>query len=150
MEYVVVEWQGRGVLSHDPAPYLAELPRLRGLLPPGAETFASDADHYDFGSTRCVKDLKFGHLRMVEEERLCLEIRFEPNPWKHEGGLTIRYVGVRSVQAETDREDAGWKLSGLRLDEILPHPHGCSHELAFIDGTIVVTCADLAAVWDGP
>src|SRR5215470_11302016 len=67
MEYVVVEWQGNGVLSHDPTPYLAELPRLRGLLPPGAREFACDPAHYDFYSARCVKDLKFGHLRLVDD-----------------------------------------------------------------------------------
>lgn len=87
MEYVVAEWQREGVLSHDPTPYLAELPRLRELLPPGARAFACDAAHYDFGSVRCVKDLKFGHLRLVDHTHLSLEIRFGPNPWKHEGWL---------------------------------------------------------------
>jgi hypothetical protein len=148
VEYVVVDWEGRGILSHDPAPYLAELPRFRELLPPGAKAFACDIYHYDFGSVRCVKDLKFGHLRLVDDQRLTLEIRFEPNPWKHEGGLTIRYLGVLSVHAETDRVDAGWQLQGLRLDEILPHEHGCTHELAFIEGTIKVVCVDLEATWD--
>lgn len=148
MEYVVVQWKGRCVLSHDPAPYLAELPRLRELLPPGARAFACDAAHYDFYSVRCVKDLKFGHLRLVDDTHLSLEIRFEPNPWKHEAGLTIRYRGVFDVRVEAANGDPGWRLAGLRLDEILPHERGCTHELAFIHGCIKVGCVDLEASWD--
>lgn len=148
MEYVVVQWDGRGILFHDPEPYLAELPQLMELLPPGARAFACDAGHYDFTSTRCVKDLKFADLRMVDDGRLSLEIRFEPNPWKHEGGLTIRYRGVLEVDVETEGDDPSWRLAGLRMDEILPHEHGCTHELAFIKGSIKVVCTDLEATWD--
>lgn len=148
MEYVVVEWQGKGNLWHDPSPYLAELPRLRELLPPGARAFACDDAHYDFGSLRCVKDLKFGHLRLVDDADLSVEIRFEPNPWKHEGGLTIRYRGVSDVRVEAADGEPKWRLSGLRLDEILPTAQGCTHEMAFIPGSIKVVCVDLEALWD--
>jgi hypothetical protein len=33
------------------------------------------------------------------------------------------------------------------LDEILPHPDGCSHEIAFRPGTVMVVCRDLTATW---
>jgi hypothetical protein len=33
------------------------------------------------------------------------------------------------------------------LDEILPHEHGCSHEIKMINGLITVVCADLTATW---
>jgi hypothetical protein len=33
------------------------------------------------------------------------------------------------------------------LDEILPYPDGCTHELACRPGTLVVACRDLVAEW---
>ncbi|WP_329335992.1 hypothetical protein OG252_12750 [Streptomyces sp. NBC_01352] len=33
------------------------------------------------------------------------------------------------------------------LDEILPHKNGCSHELTFWNGTLIVICHDLLATW---
>jgi hypothetical protein len=41
-------------------------------------------------------------------------------------------------------------VTGLRevlLDEVPPHEHGCSHEIACIGGSILVVCQDLAATW---
>lgn len=39
-------------------------------------------------------------------------------------------------------------FNSLRLDEILPHEKGCSHELRFTQGTVRIVCTDLEAIWD--
>lgn len=62
--------------------------------------------------------------------------------------MTIRYRGVSDVRVEAGNGDPEWRLAGLRLDEILPNERGCTHELAFIQGSIKVTCVDLEAAWD--
>lgn len=63
--------------------------------------------------------------------------------------LTIRYSGVRSVEVADD--DGGpIELSDsntVRLDEVLPHEAGCSHELRLTTGTVRIVCADLTAEW---
>ncbi|MEU1541099.1 hypothetical protein ABZ461_23870 [Actinacidiphila glaucinigra] len=38
-------------------------------------------------------------------------------------------------------------VNGLRLDEILPHPAGCTPGPRLTAATIRVTCADLVAHW---
>ena len=143
MELVVVEWQD-GALMHDPSPYLDKLPELGPRLPAGARAFASDPEHYDFAGPRCVKDLEFGGLSLGGGP-LALELRLEANPWKHSERLVIRYAGVAGVRVGGDPKVG---LSSLRLDEILPHEHGCSHELMFLTGTVQVICADLQARWE--
>lgn len=59
-------------------------------------------------------------------------------------------TGVSEVDVTTDGGGPFGlgDLNGLRLDEILPHPAGCTHGLRFTAATIRVTCADLVADWD--
>jgi hypothetical protein len=143
VELVVVEWRD-GALMHDPYPYLDKLPELSPRLPVGARAFACDPEHYDFTGPRCVKDLEYGALSLGGEP-FGLELHLEANPWKHSERLVIRYAGVTGVRVEVNPK-AG--LSSLRLDEILPHEHGCSHELLFLTGTVHVICSDLQARWE--
>jgi hypothetical protein len=147
VKFVVIQWQGDGALFHDPSAYLAELPRLHESLPPGAAAYASEPGHYDFSSTRCVKDLKFDGMTLGDNDGLVLEVRFAPNPWKHDEHLTIRYNRVTDVRIQADSGKPNWQLAGLRLDEVLPHEAGCSHEMAFVEGSMTVVAADLVAVW---
>ncbi|MCX5109649.1 hypothetical protein OOK13_14090 [Streptomyces sp. NBC_00378] len=154
----------------DPQEYLRVLPELLPVLPAGAAEFASDPDHYDFGSSRCVKDLTLDRVDLVDDH-VCvsLDLSLGPNEWKHEGGLRIRYSGVRDFWVRTD-DDAGGaggfglgggggfvecgdevpRLGDLQLDELLPHPHGFSHEIAFTEGALLVVGADLVARWERP
>ena len=57
MRYIIID---DGYLS--PLDYLAALPELAPKLPPGARAFATDPQHYDFSSRRCVKDLTLGPI----------------------------------------------------------------------------------------
>jgi len=146
MEYVDLDAQVgdlSGVL--DPSRYLERLLTICGDLPPGARSFATDADHYDFRSERCVKDLTLRTVRGA-----CgadVEIEFRHNCWKHDQDLLIRYAGVSSFiidPADGVRES---ELGAVVLDEILPHRDGCSHEVACRGGTLTVVCRDLEAIW---
>jgi hypothetical protein len=138
-----------------PERYLEELPRLADSLPPGARAFATDPAHYDFFSERCVKDLKLRTLTTVDAHgELSAEAEFEFNDVAPER-LTISYRGVVSLRVEVEDTgpheyppDAGTRrLSDVQLDEILPHEHGCSHEIKMINGLIAIVCADLTATW---
>ncbi|GLW97024.1 hypothetical protein Misp02_11110 [Microtetraspora sp. NBRC 16547] len=53
--------------------------------------------------------------------------------------------GHTRVQLDIAQGSPG--CSVVILDEVLPHPGGCTHEIAFRPGTISVTCRDLEAVW---
>ncbi|MFJ4690936.1 hypothetical protein [Streptomyces sp. NPDC088766] len=146
MKYV--ELDGRagdlsGVL--DPRPYLERLPALRGQLPPGARAFATDPDHYDFSGRRCVKDLLPVEAHRTGDEDL--EIRFGHNCWKHDEDLVVRYTGVSRFQADVLDVCALDDIGAVMLDEVLPHPGGCIHELACRPGTLLVVCRDLEAEW---
>jgi hypothetical protein len=132
-----------GVL--DPRPYLEQLPALKERLPPGARAFATDPGHYAFSGKRCVKDLKPGEARRTGDDDI--EIRFGHNCWKHDEDLIIRYRGVARFQADVLDVCALDDLGDVVLDEILPHPQGCTHEIACRPGTLVVVCRDLAAEW---
>ncbi|MEJ2856534.1 MULTISPECIES: hypothetical protein [unclassified Saccharothrix] len=127
----------------DPDAYLDLLPTLVDALPPGARAFAADPDHYDFFSRRCVKDLTPDTvLRGTADGEAWLELGFRHNCWKHEEDLSIRYVGV----AGPDTVD--WTGFGaVTLDEVLPHEHGCSHEIGFLGGSLTVVSRDLVATW---
>lgn len=140
----------------DPDPYLRRLPDMADQLPIGARAFATDRDHYDFASVRCVKDLRLKHIvvRELGDARLGVEIAFNPNEFKHSEGLTITYERVTSfiVDVEPVRADRKvWpdslSLGDVQLDEILPHEFGCSHEIKMTGGTIMLTCQDLTAEW---
>lgn len=134
----------------DPGPYLAELNVVGRDLPLGARAFASDPDHFDFYGPRCVKDLQFRSAKLVDDERVVsLVIDFLPNPYKHEQRLRIEYTDVAEYSLSVDEKEAQslFRLDGVRLDEVLPHQHGASHEIAFNRGRIWVVAADLVATW---
>ncbi|MER7753716.1 hypothetical protein [Kitasatospora sp. NPDC097643] len=145
MEYVDLDAQIgalTGVIS--PVRYLRHLPELAEGLPPGARAFATDRDHYNFGSQRCVKDLTPHRVDVRAGE---VEAHFRHNCWKHEEDLVIRYTGVVELRIESP-DGAEWDdLGAVILDEILPHAHGCSHEVACRPGTLTVVCRDLTAAW---
>lgn len=140
----------------DPEPYLRELPALQVQLPAGARTFATDPDHYDFSSVRCVKDLRFEHVTVREagHAKLTVELALTPNRFKHLSGLVIRYVGVAGIEISADAQAANtrvWpdspKLGDVQLDEILPVVGGCTHEIKMTGGSVMITCEDLQAEW---
>jgi hypothetical protein len=139
----------------DPQPYLDALPGLSAQLPAGARAFALDPDHYDFSSVRCVKDLRIASVAVAEGgyARLKVEIRLEPNRFKHDAGLIILYDDVigLTVEAGPQGDQRVWpdtpRLGDVQLDEILPHDHGCTHEVKLTGGSILVTCGDLHAEW---
>lgn len=146
MEYVNLGAQVgdlSGVL--DPSRYLEQLPLISGDLPPGARSFATDVDHYDFRSGRCVKDLMLRAVRGAGSEEV--EVEFQHNCWKHDQDLLIRYAGVSSTTIDPTDEDQGTDLGAVILDEILPHRDGCSHEIACREGTLTIVCRDLQAFW---
>ncbi|GGY77559.1 hypothetical protein [Streptomyces omiyaensis] len=146
MEYVHLDAQVgdlSGVL--DPAPYLERLPSIAGDLPPGARAFATDAEHYDFRSKRCVKDLTLRAVRGAVGGEM--EVEFRHNCWKHDEDLLIRYTGVSGFLVDSADEARGTDLGAVMLDEILPHGDGCSHEIACWDGTLTLVCRDLRATW---
>ncbi|MFD9012008.1 hypothetical protein [Streptomyces sp. NPDC059552] len=146
MEYVNLDAQVgdvSGVL--DPARYLSHLPSISGDLPPGARAFATDTDHYNFHSRRCVRDLTLRAVRGAGGEEM--EVEFQHNCWKHDQDLLIRYTGVSSFVIDPVDEDRGTDLGTVILDEILPHRDGCSHEIACWDGTLTLVCRDLQATW---
>lgn len=146
MEYVNLDAEVgelSGVL--DSSRYLEKLSSISGDLPPGARAFATHADHYDFYSRRCVKDLKLLAVRGVGGEEM--EVEFQHNCWKHDSDLVIRYLGVSSFVIDTACNGQETDLGAVILDEILPHRDGCSHEIACRDGTLTIVCRDLQAVW---
>lgn len=77
-----------------------------------------------------------------------LELGFRHNCWKHEEDLTIRYSDVETVFPLTSCAPPTWdERNAVRLDEILPHEHGCSHEIHFLSGSLTVVSRDLTATW---
>ncbi|MFG2482899.1 hypothetical protein ACGFSI_09070 [Streptomyces virginiae] len=148
MKYVVVEQQGRGTYWHNPRAYLAALPEVAPALPPGARAFATDPEHYDFSAARCVKDLRPLALPPADAAPERFEIRFAWSGGQEEV-LAIRYSGVSGVEI-TDDDGGDVELSdhnSVRLDEVLPHEAGCSHELRLTSATVRILCADLVAEW---
>ncbi|WP_030920986.1 hypothetical protein [Streptosporangium amethystogenes] len=132
----------------DPTEYLKRLPELADALPAGARAFAADPHHYDFHGPRCVKDLVLERISFGEvDEETSVEIAFKHSCWKHEEDLLIRYEGVSSFTLDIAVPSQGGPRSVVILDEILPRPDGCSHEIAFRPGTVMVLCRDLVATW---
>lgn len=129
----------------DPAHYVSHLPSISAALPPGARAFATDTDHYDFRSLRCVKDLAVRTVQGAGGDEMVVE--FQHNCWKHDRDLVVRYSGVSSFILESAAGGRGTNIGIVILDEILPHRDGCSHEIAGWDGTLTVVCRDLQAIW---
>jgi hypothetical protein len=94
MKYVEAVWDDGGFFV-DASAYLAESPRLRAGLPPGARSFATDPGHYDIpGATRCVKDLEPAGVHLATDKSGGLVLDFAANGFKHDSGLRISYTGV--------------------------------------------------------
>ncbi|GIH77005.1 hypothetical protein [Planobispora longispora] len=136
-----------GVTS--PLTYLERLPEFADALPAGARVFATDPLHYDFYGPRCVKDLKLEQISFggTGGEHF-MELAFRHNCWKHEEDLVIRYEGVSDYRLDIAAPSGIEPRSVVILDEILPHPDGCSHEIALRPGTVMVVCRDLTATWE--
>ncbi|MFI1364948.1 hypothetical protein [Streptomyces griseochromogenes] len=150
MKFVEADWDSELHGFHlDAGAYLAELPRLRPQLPPGARSFASDPEHYDIGgATRCVKDLELAGVHLAVDKSGGLVLEFAPNKWKHGSGLRITYSGVRHFSIEYEHSIDWMGVDTVLLDEILPaEDGGCLHEIALTDASITVRCQDLEAVW---
>ena len=158
MQFVRVE-SGQGTCSAtalDPGPYLEVLDDLLPQLPDGARAFASDADHYDFSASRCVKDLTVSaiSLREAGQAQIGAVIEFEPNRFKHGGPLTVVYYDVQNFTMEVDEMNSTtriWpesrRLGSVQLDEIVPTALGCRHEIRMTGGVIIIDCVDLRATW---
>jgi hypothetical protein len=136
----------------DPEPYLRVLPEISPQLPKGARAFACNSEHYDFMARRSVKDLMIGSISVSEagNAQLDVQIAFKPSPFKHDEGLVIDYHGVVRFNidvAELSERAPIWpatrRLGDVQLDEILPIPGGCTHEIVMTGGTIFVECVDL-------
>lgn len=149
MKFVKVAWNPELQGFHtDAQAYLAELPRLRDALPPGAWNFASDPGHYSMRNTRCVKDLELSGIDVATDKSGRLTLQFSPNEWKHDTGLTINYSGLRHFSINYQDEVDWMQADTVLLDEILPdQDEGCVHEIALSDASIVVRSKDLQAVW---
>ncbi|MFB7176313.1 hypothetical protein ACFCYI_01205 [Streptomyces sp. NPDC056257] len=148
MEYINLDAQVgdvSGVIS--PARYLERLPSLADDLPVGARNFATAPEHYDFSGKRCVKDLEVQSVSTVGPDGRQVEIQFRHNCWKHDEDLVIRYAGVSGFDAGGAENDNWADLGTVILDEVLPHRNGCSHEIAFWNGSLTVVCRDLVATW---
>ncbi|MEU6962162.1 hypothetical protein [Streptomyces chrestomyceticus] len=134
-----------GVLS--PARNLERLPLPADELPAGARGFATAPGHDDPSGKRCVKDLELQHMRGAGADGQEVEIRSRHNCWKHDEDLVICSSDVPGFHAgSTEGDDRGdcqddWEgLGTVIFDEILPHRDGCSHEIAFWDGSLTVVC----------
>ncbi|MFG2354803.1 hypothetical protein [Streptomyces sp. NPDC048521] len=151
MKYVTAVWDDGGFYV-DARAYLAELPRLRAHLPPGARSFATDPGHYDIaGATRCVKDLELAGVHLATDKSGSLVLDLAPNKFKHDSGLRISYSGVTHFSIDHGHSIDWMPVDTVLLDEILPDENGgCLHEIALTDASITVRCEDLRAVWGDP
>jgi hypothetical protein len=140
---------GREETMIDPTAYMERLPQLASALPVGAHTFAVDPDHYDFFSKRCVKDLKLAGIDIDNSrDETAIQISLRHNCWKHDEDLTVHYTGVHEIAVNLGVQSKWPHVDPpVTLDEILPHQHGCSHEIAMHGGTIFIACRDLTATW---
>ncbi|MBG0832733.1 hypothetical protein HS041_34090 [Planomonospora sp. ID67723] len=80
-------------------------------------------------------------------EETSMEIMLKHNCWKREEDLIIRYEGVAESRLGIAAPSGAEARSVVILDEILSHPDGCTHEVAFRPGAVMVTCRDLIATW---
>ncbi|MYW17615.1 hypothetical protein GT039_18975 [Streptomyces sp. SID2955] len=150
MRFVKADWDPEVPgFRLDAHAYLAELPRLRPALPPGARSFATDPGHYDIGAAiRCVKDLELTGAHLATDKSGELILDFAPNRFKHDTGLRISYSRVTHFSIDYEHAIDWMKVDTVLLDEILPEEGGgCVHEIALTDASITVRCEDLQAVW---
>jgi len=137
----------------DHRPYLKELTELAPQLPSGARGFVTDPEHYDYSGRRCIKDLNLRDYRAFGAGGIMdVRFKFDGNQYKHDEGLAISYRSVIEFQLQIYPEPKApplghMGLGDLQLDEILPHAHGCTHEIQFTGGHLYIVAADLAARW---
>ena len=158
MQLVQIEKREEGFPSNflNPQPYLEALPSFAPSLPRGAREFAEEGGHYDFSSSRCIKDLALGSLVMRESGsgQLSLMISLIGNEWKHDADLIIEYrnllkcsIGVGALEIGREVWPDSRRLGDVQLDETLPVPNGCSHEIQFTGGSIFIESEDFTASW---
>ncbi len=135
------------------APYMDYLHRVEAQLPVGAREFALDRNHYNFYSTKCVKDLELSGIQFSKARLNIARLSFEPNRWKHDLPLSIVYSEVFrfsfSKQQAVDSVDIPvlGLLGQLVVDEIRLAATGVVHEILFTGGSIVIEAGDLSATW---
>ncbi|WP_433521987.1 hypothetical protein ACQPZ2_32885 [Nocardia pseudovaccinii] len=145
MKFIEIRRNSDGLFLN-PEKYLEQLSSLGAALPSGAWDFASDPGHYDFRGARCVKDLNLKDVSHTGENEVT--ISFGPNQFKHDEGLFIVYVDVSRIDFRIDGQGYFYDgFSPVVLDEVLPTESGCSHEIALINGSMLIECADLRARW---
>lgn len=157
IESIIEDGRHKGYLL-DPEPYIEALPQLQAALPPGAKVFALDQEHYNFFGTRSVKDLAFTRMAITSGANgLSSDIWFAANPVKHDRMLVLRYTGVTEFisklndpRSSTAEQPEPMGLGDFQLDEILPHPMGCSHEIQMTRGNLRIVAVDLTAEWRNP
>lgn len=81
-----------------------------------------------------------------------MEISFRHNCFKHDEDLSIRYAKVERVSLDLRANAGRWHRwtdeDQVILDEVLPAPEGCSHEIALHGhGRLTIACRDLVATW---
>jgi len=82
----------------------------------------------------------------VDSERC--SIVFAPNMHKHDDGLTVTYIDVRSIEVQMEPPSGFDPMRfHVLLDEILPTEGGVRHEYGLRGGTLVIRAADLEARW---
>ncbi|GAA4623213.1 hypothetical protein [Cellulomonas oligotrophica] len=146
MKYVQLKGEDGGVML-DARRYLEVLPEMVDRLPEGARRFATDPDRYDFYSTRCVKDLVLDRQVFDVDSETCVLV-FTPNLHKHDDGLTVTYIDVRSIEVQMEPPSGFDPMRfHVLLDEILPTEDGVRHEYGLRRGTVVIRAADLEARW---
>ena len=85
----------------------------------------------------------------IEYEAVDVQIVLKSSGLKHDEWLVIRYSDVSNLALNVapPSMEHGARFESLALDEILPHPYGCSQEIAFWDSSVRVVGRDLTAEW---
>lgn len=157
MRYIKVETVGGPLSGYslDADEYLRVLADIEADLPEGARRFALDEEHYNFFGIRCVKDLKLSSATLSDAiDQVSLRLEFAANKFKHDQGLTIKYINVVEFAVDVTaapKKDNIWpesrRLGDFQLDEILPYENGVSHEIKLTGGVVRIIASDLFAEW---
>ena len=136
----------------DVTAYSDYLKSVEGKMPENAYRFASNKFHYDFYSSYCTHDLKFGRLCISydKDEKLCYEFQLSKNKFKHEKGLIIYYYDVREITVKDKSDDKGEIfVDELIIDELFYDEKKklIIHELQFIYKEVIILCKDVDAQW---